>query len=104
MAEFVTVARADELVPGDMKLVQLGDEEVVIANVDGGFYAFGNECTHVGGPLVEGTLSGDAVRCPWHGTEFNVKTGRPLHGPGTEPVPIYEVRVENGEIRIAARE
>ena len=104
MAEFVTVARADEVGPGDMKLVQLGNEEVVLANVSGAFYAFGNECTHVGGPLVEGTLSGDAVRCPWHGTEFNVKTGEALHGPGTEPVPTYEVRVEGGNVLIAARE
>ena len=104
MAKFVTVARADDLAPGDMKLVQLGSEEVVLANVDGVFYAFGNECTHAGGPLGEGTLSGDAVRCPWHGTEFNVKTGEPLHGPGTEPVPTYEVRVEGGEVRLAAKE
>jgi len=104
MSEFVTVARADEVAPHDMKLVQLGDEGVVIANVGGTFYAFGNECTHVGGPLVEGTLSGDAVRCPWHGTEFDVKTGRALHGPGTEPVPTYDVRVENGDVMIAPRE
>jgi nitrite reductase/ring-hydroxylating ferredoxin subunit len=103
MAKFMAVARADELGPGDMKLVQLGDEEVVLANVDGAFYAFGNKCTHVGGPLAEGVLSGDAVRCPWHGTEFNVKTGEALRGPGTDPVPIYEVRVEDGEVSIAAR-
>jgi nitrite reductase/ring-hydroxylating ferredoxin subunit len=104
MSEFATVARADELAPGEMKLVRVGSEEVVLANVDGAFYAFGNECTHAGGPLSEGNLSGDAVRCPWHGTEFNVRTGKPLRGPGTEPVPTYEVRVENGEVRIAARE
>ena len=103
MAEFVTVARADELPSGDMKLVHLGDAEVVLANVDGAFYAFGNECTHVGGPLAEGVLSGDAVRCPWHGTEFNVKTGEALRGPGTDPVPTYEVRVENGDIMIAPK-
>jgi nitrite reductase/ring-hydroxylating ferredoxin subunit len=102
MPEFATVARADELAPGKMKLVQVGREEVVLANVDGTFYAFGNECTHAGAPLAEGDLSRDVVRCPRHGTEFDVKTGKPLRGPGKEPLPTYEVRVENGEVRVAA--
>ena len=103
MPDFVTVARADELSPGEMKLVEVAGEEVVLANVDGSYYAFGNECTHVGGPLVEGDLTGDQVSCPWHNTIFDVKTGQPVSGPGKEPVPTYEVRVENGEIRVAPR-
>ena len=103
MPDFVTVARADELSPGEMKLVEVAGEEVVLANVDGSYYAFGNECTHVGGPLVEGDLMGDQVACPWHNTIFDVKTGQPVSGPGKEPVPTYEVRVENGEIRVAPR-
>src|SRR5262249_34203705 len=44
-------------------------------NVEGTFYAIDNTCTHRGGPLGEGELSGDTVTCPWHGAHFNVKTG-----------------------------
>ncbi len=54
MAEFQTVARASEVPPGEMKLVEVDGEEVVIANVDGEYFAFSNTCTHEGGPLVEG--------------------------------------------------
>lgn len=104
MPDFVTVARADEIAPGEMKLVEVAGEEVVVANVDGTYYAFGNECTHVGGPLAEGELEGDQVSCPWHNTLFNVKTGEPVSGPGKDPVPTYQVRVQGDEIQVAPKE
>ena len=101
MTEFQTVAKVSEIAPGDMKLVDVAGAEVVVANVDGNYFAFGNECTHVGGPLVEGELEGENVTCPWHDTVFNIKSGEALEGPGTEPVPTYEVRVEGDDIQIA---
>jgi len=101
MAEFQTVAKASEIAPGEMKLVNVADQDIVVANVDGAFFAFGNDCTHVGGPLVEGELEGDIVTCPWHATVFNVKTGQASQGPGTSPVPTYEVRLDGDEIQIA---
>ena len=101
MAEFQTVAKASEIAPGEMKLIDLGGQEVVVANVDGDFFAFGNKCTHVGGPLAEGDLDGDTVICPWHATVFNVKSGKPLGGPGEDPVPTYEVRLLGDDIQVA---
>ncbi len=101
MAEFQTVAKASEIAPGEMKLIDLGGQEVVVANVDGDFFAFGNKCTHVGGPLAEGDLDGDTVICPWHATVFNVKSGKPLGGPGEDPVPTYEVRLMGDDIQVA---
>jgi nitrite reductase/ring-hydroxylating ferredoxin subunit len=100
MADFQTVAKASEIAAGEMKLVEYEGEEVVIANVDGSFFAFGNKCTHVGGPLVEGNLDDDTVTCPWHSTMFNVRSGESLGGPGENPVPTYEVRVEGDDIEI----
>src|SRR3990170_3375958 len=104
MPDFVTVARTDEVPPGEMKVVEVAGEEVVVANVDGTYYAFGNECTHVGGPLSEGALQGDQVPCPWHSTIFDVKTGQPQGGPGKDPVPTYQVRVQCGEVQVAPRD
>ena len=101
MADFQTVAKVSEIDPGDMKLVDLAGEGVVVADVDGSYFAFGNKCTHVGGPLVEGALEGENVTCPWHATVFNIKSGGALEGPGKEPVPIYKVRVEGDDIQIA---
>lgn len=101
MTEFQTVAKVSEIGPGDMKLVDLAGEGVVVANVDGSYFAFGNECTHVGGSLVEGELEGENVTCPLHATVFNIKTGEALEGPGKEPVPTYEVRLEGDDIQIA---
>ena len=101
MAEFQTVARASEMAPGEMKLVDVAGEEVVIANVDGEYFAFSNTCTHAGGPLVEGELAGDIVTCPWHSTPFNVRTGEALEGGVTDdPVSVYEVRLEGDDIQI----
>ncbi len=101
MATFQTVAKVLDISPGEMKLVDLDGEDVVITNFGGAFFAFNNTCPHKGGPLVEGELKGENVTCPWHATVFNIKSGEALAGPGTEPVPIYEVRVEGDDIQIA---
>ena len=100
MDDFRTVAKVSEIRTGEMKLVDLDGEEVVIANVDGAFFAFGNECTHVGGPLVEGELEGETVTCPLHASVFNVKSGEVLEEPAEDPVPTYEARVEGDDIRV----
>ena len=100
MGNFQAVAKASEIGIGEMKLVDLDGEEVVIANVDGAFFAFGNECTHVGGPLVEGDLEGETITCPWHASIFNVKSGAVLEEPAEDAIPTYEVRAEGDEIQV----
>jgi nitrite reductase/ring-hydroxylating ferredoxin subunit len=101
MAEFVRVASAGDVPPGEMLTVQIDGEDVVLANVEGRVYAFANECTHRGGPLGEGLLEGEEVECPFHQGRFNVKTGAVVDGPPEEPVATYEVQVEGDEIRVA---
>ncbi|MFQ6020044.1 MAG: Rieske (2Fe-2S) protein [Dehalococcoidia bacterium] len=101
MADFVKVAGLREVPQGEMKIVELDGKPVVLANVDGQIYAFGGECTHKGGPLGEGELEGDTVICPWHGGEFDVKTGDVLGPPPEESVPSYQVQVEGDDIKIA---
>ena len=82
-ADFVKVAETKDIQPSSMKAVDLEEERVCIVNIEGNYYAIGNVCTHMGGPLNEGTLEGYDVECPWHGSKFDVRTGepiRPRHG------------------------
>lgn len=101
MAEFVKVAALDELPPGTMKAVEMAGETIALANVDGTIYAFGNSCTHVGGPLAEGVLQEGMVVCPWHGSTFNPQTGEPINPPATQNIPTYQVQVEGNEVKVA---
>jgi nitrite reductase/ring-hydroxylating ferredoxin subunit/uncharacterized membrane protein len=64
------------------------------------FYAISATCPHAGGPLDEGTLQGDVVECPWHGSRFCMRDGRVLTGPATVNAPRYDVRVRNGQIEL----
>lgn len=97
---FVKVATTDEIPPGITRKVETSGEEILIANVDGKFYAINNVCTHVGGPLDEGRLQGDEVQCPWHGSRFDVKTGEVRGGPARLPEQAYEVKVEGNDILV----
>ena len=99
-AEFVKVAAADEIPNGRLKLVDVRGERVAVANVDGSFCAFADECTHDGGPLSEGDLEGEVVTCPWHFSRFNVRTGEIVDSPAEDPVQVYAVRVEGGEVYV----
>ncbi len=100
MSEFVKVASASEIPPGEMTIVELDGQEIAIANVGGEFYAFQNECTHRGGPLGEGLLMGDVVECPFHAGQFNVRTGEVVSAPPSEPISTYAVQVEGDDVKV----
>ena len=101
MPEFKKVADASEIPAGEMTIVEVDGEEVAIANVGGEFFAFSNTCTHRGGPLGEGILTGDVVECPFHAGQFNVRTGAVVAPPPSEPVQTYAVRVDGDDISVA---
>ena len=98
--DFIKVAVTKDIQPSNMKAVDLASERVCIVNVEGNYYAIGNVCTHVGGPLNEGTLEGYEVECPWHGSKFDVRTGEPTKPPARQAVPKYEVKVEDNNILV----
>ena len=100
MPEYVRVARADEIAPGEKKIVEVDGIEIVVVNLDGKFYAIEDVCTHDGGPLGEGQLDGCQIVCPRHGAHFDVRTGAALTMPAVEGVPTYEVKVENGDLLV----
>lgn len=100
MAEFVTVATTDEIQPGERLVVELGRFWVAVFNVDGHYYAIQDLCTHDGGPLAEGELSGCVIECPRHGARFDIRDGRVLSPPAVVDVPVFRVRVQGDEIQI----
>ena len=101
MPEFVRVASASEVPPGEMKLAEVNDKEVVIANVDGKIVCFSNECTHRQGPMIEGVLEDGIVECPFHAGQFNAITGEVVAAPPDEPLPTYEVQVDGDDVSVA---
>jgi nitrite reductase/ring-hydroxylating ferredoxin subunit len=102
----VEVGTADELDVDQMKLLRVGSYRIVLARVEDGYVAFDDRCTHKGGPLSDGVMACGTVQCPWHGSQFDVRTGRVKHGPATESVKTYEVSVRDGRVwlRIPATE
>jgi len=95
---FVPVVRVSELPPGAMRWAALDRERVLIANVEGVFYALQDACGHRQAPLSRGTLAGCVVECPLHFARFDIRTGRLVSGPAAADVPTYEVRVEGDTV------
>ena len=100
VADFVRVASASEIPDGKMKKVIVGSQQVLVANVKGKYYAIGNVCTHLGGPLDKGILEGHEVECPLHRSHFDVTNGQVKRGPAMRPEPVYEVKIESGSILV----
>ncbi len=98
MAEYVKVATLEELPPGAAKVVNVDGLRVAVFNVHGTFYAIDDTCTHEEASLAEGTVYGEIVACPKHGSRFHLPTGRVLSLPAVIPVNTYAVKVEDGQV------
>jgi len=72
----------------------VGGKEVLLANVDGSYYAIANKCTHAGGSLAEGSLQGNIVACPKHGARFDLKTGKAV---GEAKIAFMKMKVKDEE-------
>ncbi|HLK85101.1 MAG TPA: Rieske 2Fe-2S domain-containing protein [Candidatus Binataceae bacterium] len=101
MANFVKVARRDEIPEGGGKTVEAGGRKIALFNAGGRFYAIDNACLHRGGPLGEGDLVGTTVVCPWHGWEYSVVTGENVDDAKVK-VSCFAVRVDGEDILIEA--
>jgi nitrite reductase/ring-hydroxylating ferredoxin subunit len=98
--EFVKVAEVTELAPGEMKVVEWGEDQVLLVNLDGSMYACDNICTHAGAPLNEGSLEGELVECPLHGSVFNVTNGEVVGPPAEDELRVFQVRVDGQDILV----
>ncbi len=100
---FVAVAQTGDLAPGEMKFVAIDRERVMLANVDGQFYALRDVCGHRNAPLSRGRLDGHIVECPLHFAQFDVRTGKLVDGPVSADVQVYEVLVEGDTVFVKRR-
>lgn len=97
---WVTVAKASEVAPSTVQVVEADGLRLALCNTGDGFYAIDDVCTHDGGPLDQGELDGDEIECPRHGARFDVKTGRALCLPAVRPVKTYATRLAGDTIEV----
>ena len=97
---FVAVARVSELAAGEMKFAAVNGQRIVVANVEGRFYALRDVCGHRNAPLSRGRLVGHLIECPLHFALFDLRTGKLVDGPISTDVPAYEVRVEGETVYV----
>jgi len=100
LSDFIRVASTGEIPERRMKKVTVGNQQVLVVNLKGRYYAIGNVCTHLGGSLDRGILDGTEVECPLHHSHFDVTSGQVKRGPATRAEPVYEIRAENGSILV----
>lgn len=104
MAEWVKVGPVGGVAEGEMSSYGVGERQVAIANVEGDLHAFDDVCTHQQCSLAEGDLDGTTVECPCHGSQFDVTTGEAVHGPAADPVDVFELREQDGELQVLINE
>lgn len=98
---YIDAGGAGELEPGRMKRADLAGRRILLANVDGRICAADDTCTHEDASLSKGSLKGALVKCPLHGSRFNVCTGEALEEPAEANLRTYPVRVDAGRILVA---
>ena len=97
---FLKAARVEDVLPGRVVVVEVGDEDVALCNVGGEIYAVANVCTHDDGPLGEGYLLGDEIECPRHGARFDVRSGEVKSLPAIVPIPTFAVKIAGDDILV----
>jgi nitrite reductase (NADH) small subunit len=97
---FIKLTTQSELPPTDeVKEFPCGAKMICVANVDGSYSAMDNVCLHRGGPLGEGSIEHGKVVCPWHGWEWDPKTGQAVNTPNAR-IAVYPLKIENGDVLI----
>ena len=94
---------SSELADGKMLTGLVGEDEVLLVRQDGTVHAIGAHCTHYHGPLADGLVVGNTIRCPWHHACFDLRTGEALAAPALSPVTCWNVEERDGKIIVGAK-
>src|ERR1700719_4189287 len=93
----------NDLPDGHMLAGHVGEDAVLLARRGNEFFAIGATCSHYGGPLAEGLMVDDTVRCPWHHACFSLRTGEALHAPALSPVASWAVEQRDGKLFVTTK-
>jgi nitrite reductase/ring-hydroxylating ferredoxin subunit len=96
---FVTVGRVQDFPEGSVRQVRIGELEIAVAHCEDGFFATQGHCLHLQGPLGHGSLEGCVLTCPWHGWQYDVRTGENEFDRAIQ-LQTYEVHIEDEDIRV----
>lgn len=94
----IEVARADELKINAFKLLHVDGKRIALGRTEKGYVAFDDRCTHRGGSLADGVMICGTVHCPWHGSHFDVETGKVKAGPAKKEIATYKVEERLGKV------
>jgi len=100
--QWTPVLADTELADGEHRKADAGGVPVLLYRTAGNGVCPGQHCTHMGGPLQEGTISDGCVTCPWPGSTFRFADGGIMRSPATTPEPSYQTRIQNGRIEVRA--
>ena len=107
MLEWLDVAAAADVADRKVIRVMVNGEPVLLLKAESEAFAIGNQCMHQGASLDKGVVkiagSVKTVTCPAHGSMFNLETGKPMRPPATKPVPVYDVKIEDGRVYVKPR-
>src|SRR6516165_10354961 len=101
--DFTKGIPAGDLAEGSMLTGHVGDDELMLARQGGKLFAVSAHCTHYHGPLADGLLVGETVRCPWHHARFNLRTGEAIAAPALSPLTCWRVEERDGTIVVKSK-
>ena len=100
VSKYYRIAETQEIPKNKMQVFKMKGHEIIVANLEGEFYAFENRCPHMGYPLYLGSLDGNVLTCGFHYAKFNVSTGKSL-GPVThEPLRTFKIKIQNSMVLV----
>jgi 3-phenylpropionate/trans-cinnamate dioxygenase ferredoxin subunit len=102
MADEVRLCAVDDIDPGAAKRFLVGPHKIAVVRIGDDFYAIGDTCSHAEVSLSEGEVHDDTLEleCWKHGSTFSLKTGDPSTLPATRPVPVYDLKIEDGDVKV----
>ena len=95
---FVAVCSLDDLADGEPRKETVGETIIALIHTEGAVYAINDTCSHGQVSLAEGEVEGCLLECWLHGSQFDLRTGKPVSLPAIDPVPVYPVKVEDGTV------
>jgi 3-phenylpropionate/trans-cinnamate dioxygenase ferredoxin subunit len=99
---FIRAAQLSDLPHGAKQVVEINGKPVLLCNWNGRIFAISNICSHAEEKLDCGRMSNGWIACPIHGARFDLATGKAKNPPAKQPIPVYNVRVEEGWIEVEA--